>query len=930
MLVQDNPGAKKNQSYSLALARKRLEEKGYAEAASLAVLVLESSGDRTNPKLRKEWMPNPTQAANRRHLSLVSVPPSDELVIETLTILQEASVKQRAAKKIPKEEDQQTANTAWLDAYKLSFEHWKPYHEWPQRWNWKSRWNAVAKQFPKTAYAALAELAIGQRLRAGGFFHEAEKQLLKVLERYERYDSIHARALLELALFYKDSWGEWEPALAYIAKAERSDDPFVRESARYAHAEILESTGQFENARRLFSSIAAEAASRDLSKRAAYSLNRLDTLKALHPANDGQLDLSTSPVVYLGEDRQTQGDWRNRGGEDAFVLCAMLCPADVRGGLHPIRYRPYMADTGKRCAYWSTDLHDMDPSALVDPIVMERSFFNWDDAGELRDLGEGPDLGVDLFIPAGTWRATFYFVNEYNYMEPSRKYNLYILDKESRFLAGCTVEQHLNGVYKQFAVDGPINLKLRLTRNLSLNTLLQGVFLDKLEVVPEQINFVEKVVLQSRTDLDGRFSDEVTAAFDYLKQLKGSEGRFLFRRLGKTREILSNLLVAESVQRRSVVARMKGLFGESSDRPSEPPTESVRYGLAWPLASVLNNEPSTAQQHAGQFFASSAAVLSPDEVERWLESEEKRWIDASRITRARTTTLARIAVDESLRGPVAHMLPDQPEWERPRIKKYLGPYHDFAPFGNHQTARDLEFIRRNIRRELRKEALRSPEAPSEAAAKFITYATTQIHTKARTDGFENVRRLWPDYVLGLEQWYYYASAGTGLDQAHRFLQYLEKFPGIPAREKASAWTRIVETYAARGVINRAQQCLHAMAKELPDLPARELDLSSNNELPDFKKDGQPLLLRDTWKYRWLYARAVIAVASVYSSVYRFDEAREVCREALAEFPDDETYIQKKVGDALAGVDISERLHRERMEKIARQMRPNSKSKKTEN
>lgn len=51
----------------------------------------------------------------------------------------------------------------------------------------------------------------------------------------------------------------------------------------------------------------------------------LVTLPPSHP-------VTPSPIRYLGEDRQTKGDWLGRYGNECFVLSAMQSPRDVVGG----------------------------------------------------------------------------------------------------------------------------------------------------------------------------------------------------------------------------------------------------------------------------------------------------------------------------------------------------------------------------------------------------------------------------------------------------------------------------------------------------------------------------------------------------------------------------------------------------------------------
>jgi hypothetical protein len=103
---------------------------------------------------------------------------------------------------------------------------------------------------------------------------------------------------------------------------------------------------------------------------------------------------------------------------------------------------------------------------------------NWDDHGEIYPLGKGPDLFVSLSIPSGRYRLALYFLNDPNYYEPNRQYTVYIQDKNGEILSATSVEDFYSGVYKRFLITGPTEITIRIFRNLSLNTLLSGVFID--------------------------------------------------------------------------------------------------------------------------------------------------------------------------------------------------------------------------------------------------------------------------------------------------------------------------------------------------------------------------------------------------------------------------------------------------------------------
>ncbi|MFA7155437.1 MAG: hypothetical protein WC112_06885, partial [Proteiniphilum sp.] len=103
---------------------------------------------------------------------------------------------------------------------------------------------------------------------------------------------------------------------------------------------------------------------------------------------------------------------------------------------------------------------------------------NRDDYGEQYPLGNGPDLLMSCEIPAGRHVLTLYFANDYNYYESQRAYTVSVTDADRRLLCLAPVRDFGGGLYKRFAVQGPARLEFRIWRNMSINVILSGVFLD--------------------------------------------------------------------------------------------------------------------------------------------------------------------------------------------------------------------------------------------------------------------------------------------------------------------------------------------------------------------------------------------------------------------------------------------------------------------
>ena len=265
-----------------------------------------------------------------------------------------------------------------------------------------------------------------------------------------------------------------------------SHTPTLLPPAAYRIAQCHEFEGEFRKASKAYDRIAQDpATAHELRRLAAFALKRVQS---------GHSPLATrhSRALYMGENRSDLGNWKyNHPGTEGFILCAMQAPFDIVGGpdlkrprAHaglkslPMAYRLSTTDPKEGGRRWISRLNDPSPSALWNPVSHCHTSSNWDDSGEQRPVG--PDLRVGLTVPSGPHRLSLAFVNDHSYFEPSRRYTLYLKDTEGRLLTGCDVEDHLGGVYKHFAVFGPQQIRIHVSRDLSLNTLLSGVFLDPL------------------------------------------------------------------------------------------------------------------------------------------------------------------------------------------------------------------------------------------------------------------------------------------------------------------------------------------------------------------------------------------------------------------------------------------------------------------
>ena len=220
----------------------------------------------------------------------------------------------------------------------------------------------------------------------------------------------------------------------------------------------------------------------------------LARVKSLHG------DMPAGSAVCLGEDWQTQGDWLGHYGRQYTVLFAADAPLDHDIISDPA-YRVQVSmgpnhppgDSIRRfCGWVQTD----DPKSLYDPIPGVRRQSEADDHGEaLVDPGnrfnlQGPDVWVALAVPEGLHRVSVYDFNKDGHNGDNR-FRDYLVDvlpyqadqkavQTEAPLARARILNFWGGVYQSFLMRGPSKYVMRVARNGSLNTILPGVFIDRI------------------------------------------------------------------------------------------------------------------------------------------------------------------------------------------------------------------------------------------------------------------------------------------------------------------------------------------------------------------------------------------------------------------------------------------------------------------
>ena len=203
---------------------------------------------------------------------------------------------------------------------------------------------------------------------------------------------------------------------------------------------------------------------------------------------------------FIGEDWCTTGDWCGHYGARRNVLCAANAPTGdsgrsndsitINGGIGPHRQK---GDSMRRWVEWVKA--DQNRNVLFKMEYCYRTEAEWDDHGETYPRTfEGPGLWLPLILdPEAVWRLALYFYNPNGRTSDNHERD-YVLEvyksEQGESLNKCMSKKPLctarvsdfasNGVYKVFALHGAGCYRVRILRNGSLNTILNGIFLDHL------------------------------------------------------------------------------------------------------------------------------------------------------------------------------------------------------------------------------------------------------------------------------------------------------------------------------------------------------------------------------------------------------------------------------------------------------------------
>ena len=198
---------------------------------------------------------------------------------------------------------------------------------------------------------------------------------------------------------------------------------------------------------------------------------------------------------YLGDDWQTQGDAIGHYGRQYAVLCAMnhVMTCNSRYFVSGVIGDHHNESDGIR--WWVTWMQTDLLRSLYTPVAGVRRQAEWDDHGEAYPMTQdGPDIWVYVHLGEGDrHRVSLYFMNKdggpggggdnrlRDYMVEVKPFRGTVAASDAApTLAHARVRDFWGGVYKQFVLSSPGDYAIKVLKNGSFNTILSGVFIDKL------------------------------------------------------------------------------------------------------------------------------------------------------------------------------------------------------------------------------------------------------------------------------------------------------------------------------------------------------------------------------------------------------------------------------------------------------------------
>ncbi|NLG14750.1 MAG: hypothetical protein GX561_11205 [Lentisphaerae bacterium] len=456
-LAVDFPGMRET---AVQTAELMLAEKLPNKAFTLFLRILDSGLDRCFSGIAR--LPE-----NQRQLNLVAKPPSADITRRALAGVNQCLASSLAPDEALPPEKLEALTAVWIQAMAATFR--------PDIGT-ATPFIALSKSELPASWRSLCCWKAANALLREGAFHEVHKLLNELpdggLSMASRFALCKGMACI--------GEGDFSEATIFFRIAAESEDPVLSSQARLAMAEAHEALFEWDSADGEYRALASSSPIHWHRREAAYALRRIAELRQRPPAADrGKV------IALLRDDRSTRGRWFLGYGMDFHLLAAQNFITDEKGGAGTaMACRFSTADPKEKSRLWVTRRRETDLVALWNPHEKSHTSANRDDYGEQYPLGTGPDLLMSCEIPAGKHVLALYFANDYNYYESQRAYTVSVTDEDGRLLCLAPIRNFGGGLYKRFAVQGPAQLEFRIWRNMSINVLLSGVFLDEWRMSP--------------------------------------------------------------------------------------------------------------------------------------------------------------------------------------------------------------------------------------------------------------------------------------------------------------------------------------------------------------------------------------------------------------------------------------------------------------
>ncbi|MBQ6474372.1 MAG: hypothetical protein IJJ33_20495 [Victivallales bacterium] len=403
-------------------------------------------------------------AENQSQLNLVAKPPTEQLVREAISGLNECLSAVSPTECLPVEQ---------LAAFSDSCYHALVETYRPDTGHGDTFW-ALAKTAIPGFWRSFCLLQAAQAYLREGCFHQCR---LCVRQALSKPMGIVGQAQFDhLDVLAAAGEGKYREAAKKLGGADLDAQSLPASSTLLTLAECQEAAFEFLKAENSYRHLSASTRCIRHKMEADYALKRLETLQGLKTVAEEQRCLFVLP-----DDRSTRGDWALGYGLEAYLLAAHEFKRDTNGGLvvgSGLKCRFRTTKATEKSRLWVTRKSVEDVSALWNPRRATRTAANRDDYGEQYPIGAGPDLLMSCEVPKGTHLLSLYFVNDYNYYESNRAYTVTATDENGHLLCAVPVRHFGGGLYKRFAVDGPVTLQFRMWRNTSINVIFAGAFLD--------------------------------------------------------------------------------------------------------------------------------------------------------------------------------------------------------------------------------------------------------------------------------------------------------------------------------------------------------------------------------------------------------------------------------------------------------------------